>query len=75
LDRNQSNDEGSSCRSLVAYGKHEVLEGDPIEGIVVAKFPNVKGAKDWYYSDACQSVAKHRKQGPIYHGLIVEGVS
>ena len=48
---------------LVAYGKHEVLEGDPIEGIVTAKLPNVKAAKDWYYSEAYQSVANHRKQG------------
>ena len=59
----------------VAYGKHEVLEGDPIEGIVIAKFPNVKAAKDWYYSEAYQSVAEHRKHGAIYHGLVVEGVS
>ena len=60
---------------LVADGKHEVLEGDPIKGIVIAKFPNVKAAKDWYYSEAYQRVAKHRKDGAIYHGLIVEGVS
>jgi uncharacterized protein (DUF1330 family) len=45
------------------------------EGIVIAKFPNVKAAKDWYYSEAYQRVAKHRKDGAIYHGLIVEGVS
>jgi uncharacterized protein (DUF1330 family) len=60
---------------LVAYGKHEVLEGDPIEGIVIAKFPDVKAAQDWYYSEAYQSVARHRKLGAIYNGLIVEGVS
>ena len=60
---------------LVAYGKHEVLEGDPIEGMVIAKFPSVKAAKDWYYSEAYQNVAKHRKRGAIYQGLIVEGVS
>ena len=59
----------------VCLGKHEVLEGDPIEGIVIAKFPNAKAAKDWYYSEAYQRVAKHRKDGAIYHGLIVEGVS
>ena len=29
---------------LVAYGAHEVLEGDPIEGMVIAKFPSVKAA-------------------------------
>ena len=34
---------------LVADGKHEVLEGDPIEGMVIAKVPSVKAAKDWYY--------------------------
>jgi len=58
---------------LVAYGNHEVLEGDPIEGMVIAKFSSVKAAKDWYYSEAYQNVAKHRKQGAIYHGLVVEG--
>ena len=67
--------EGHPIEVLVAYGKHEVLEGDAIEGIVIAKFPNVKAAKDWYYSEAYQSVAKHRKLGAIYQGLIVEGVS
>ena len=67
--------QGHPIEVLAAYGKHEVLEGDPIEGIVIVKFPNVKAAKDWYDSEAYQSVAKHRKLGAIYHGLIVEGVS
>ena len=60
---------------LVAYGKHEVLEGDPIEGMVVVKFPSAKAAKDWINSEAYQDIAKHRKLGAIYHGLIVEGLS
>jgi CheY-like chemotaxis protein/uncharacterized protein (DUF1330 family) len=67
--------EGHPIEVLVAYGDYEVLEGDPIEGIVIAKFPDVKAAKNWYYSDAYQSVAKHRKHGAVYQGLIVEGVS
>ena len=67
--------QGHPIEVLVAYGKHEVLEGDPIEGMVIAKFPNVKAAKDWYYSEAYQNVARHRKNGAIYRGLIVEGVS
>jgi uncharacterized protein (DUF1330 family) len=66
---------GHPIELLVTYGKFEVLEGDSIEGIVIAKFPSVKAAKDWYYSEAYQSVAKHRKHGAIYNGLIVEGVS
>lgn len=60
---------------LVPYGKFEVLEGDPIEGIVIAKFPDVQSAKNWYFSDAYQKVAKHRQMGAIYQGLIVEGVA
>ena len=71
----QSTTKGHPIEVLVAYGKHEVLEGDPIEGIVIAKFPDAKAAKDWYYSEAYQSVAQHRKRGAIYNGLIVEGVS
>jgi uncharacterized protein (DUF1330 family) len=67
--------EGHPIEVLVAYGNYEVLEGDPIEGIVIAKFPDVKAAKNWYYSEAYQNVAKHRKLGAVYQGLIVEGVS
>ena len=51
------------------------LKAIRFRGIVIAKFPNVKAAKDWYYSEAYQSVAKHRKLGAIYQGLIVEGVT
>ena len=60
---------------LVADGKQDVLEGDPIEGMVIVKFPGVKAARDWINSEAYQDIAKHRKLGATYHGLIVEGLS
>ncbi len=66
---------GHPIEVLVAYGNYEMLEGDPIEGIVIAKFPDVKAAKNWYYSEAYQRVAQHRKRGAVYDGLIVEGVN
>ena len=66
---------GHPIEVLVAYGNHEVLEGDPIEGIVIAKFPTIKAAKDWYGSQAYQSVAKHRQKGAIYQGVVVEGIA
>jgi uncharacterized protein (DUF1330 family) len=66
---------GHPIEVLVAYGKVEVLEGSPIEGMVIAKFPDVKSARDWYTSEAYQSVAKHRQKGAIYQGLIIEGVA
>ena len=71
----QATMKGHPLEVFVAYRKHEVLEGDPIEGIAIAKFPNAKAAKDWYYSEAYQAVAKYRGHGAIYHGLVVEGVS
>jgi uncharacterized protein (DUF1330 family) len=66
---------GHPIEVLVAYGKFEVLEGSPIEGMVIAKFPDVKSARDWYTSEAYQSLAKHRQKGAIYQGLIIEGVA
>ena len=69
----QATMKGHPIEVLVAYGKYEVLEGNPIEGIVIAKFPTVKAAKDRCYGEAYQSVAKHRQKGAIYQGLI-EGV-
>jgi len=70
----QATMKGHPIEVLVADGKHEVLEGDPIEGIVIARFPDTKAAKDWYHGEAYQSVAKHRRLGALYQGLIVEGV-
>jgi uncharacterized protein (DUF1330 family) len=66
---------GHPIEVLVAYGDYEVLAGDPIEGIVIAKFPTVKAAKDWYYGQPYQSVAKHRQKGAIYQGIVVEGIA
>jgi len=45
---------GHQIEILVAYGKHEVLEGDPIEGIVIAKFPR-KGSERLDCGEAYQS--------------------
>jgi uncharacterized protein (DUF1330 family) len=66
--------EGHAVKVLAAYGKHEVLEGPPIEGAVIAEFPTPEAAKAWYLSPAYQEVAKHRKKGASYRGFIVSGV-
>jgi uncharacterized protein (DUF1330 family) len=60
---------------LVAYGAFEVLEGDQIEGAVIARFPSMQEAKDWYFGDAYQQVAQHRKKGSIYQGILIEGIA
>ncbi len=66
--------DGRPIRVLAAYGKHLALEGPDFEGIVIAEFPTMEEACDWYDSPAYQEAAQHRHRGAVYRGLIVEGV-
>ena len=66
--------EGYPIKVLAAYGKQEVLEGTPVEGVVIAEFPSIEIAKAWYNSPAYQEAAQHRLKGAVYNGVIVEGV-
>jgi len=65
---------GHQVEVLVNYGRLEVLEGDPVEGVVIAEFPSFEAAKAWYESPAYQAIRPHRLEGAIYSGLVVEGV-
>ena len=65
---------GHQVKVLVNYGRLEVLEGDPVEGVVIAEFPSLEAAKAWYESPAYQAIRHHRLKGAIYSGLIVQGV-
>lgn len=66
--------EGRPIKSLAAYGRHLILEGPEVEGVVIAEFPTLEEARDWYHSPAYQETAQHRHRGAVYRGLIVEGV-
>jgi uncharacterized protein (DUF1330 family) len=66
--------EGHQVKLLVSYGRHEVLEGGPVEGVVIAEFPSFEAAKAWYESPAYQVIRHHRLKGAIYGGLIVQGL-
>ncbi len=66
--------DGRPIRALAAYGKHLTLEGAEVEGVVIAEFPTLEEARDWYYSPAYQEAAQHRHRGALYRGLIVEGL-
>ena len=65
--------EGVPMKVLSAYGPHVTLEGAEVEGVVIAEFPSVESARQWYESPAYQAAAFHRHRGAIYRGLIVEG--
>lgn len=60
--------------ALAFYGRHEVKEGGPVEGVVVLSFPTFAQAEAWYHSPAYQEAAQHRFKGADYSVVIVEGV-
>ena len=66
--------DGRPIKVLAAYGKHLTLEGPEVEGVVIAEFPTLEEASDWYHSPAYQEAAQHRRRGALYRGLIIEGL-
>ncbi|MGJ1435110.1 DUF1330 domain-containing protein [Sphingobacterium siyangense] len=65
---------GHPIEVLSPYGDFEVLEGGQIQGVVVAKFPNMESARKWYFGKPYQEAAAHRMAGAIYNGVLVEGI-
>ena len=65
---------GHPVKVLAAYGRQEVVEGSPVEGVVILEFPNFAAAKAWYDSPAYREVRQHRFQGADYRAVIVEGL-
>lgn len=64
---------GHDVRVLVDYGTHEVLEGPPVEGVVVLQFPDAAAARDWYCGEQYQDVVVHRFRGASYRAVLVDG--
>jgi uncharacterized protein (DUF1330 family) len=65
---------GHPITVLAAYGRHEVVEGPEMEGVVILEFPSFDAAKAWYDSPAYRQVREHRFRGATYRAVIVEGV-
>jgi uncharacterized protein (DUF1330 family) len=64
---------GHPVSVLAAYGRHEVLEGPDVEGVVILEFPSFEAAKAWYDSPAYRKAREHRFRGADYRAVIVEG--
>jgi uncharacterized protein (DUF1330 family) len=65
---------GHTFTPHAVYGHHEVLEGPPVEGVVILSFPTFAEAKAWYDSPAYTQVRQHRFKGAEYRAVIVEGL-
>ena len=58
---------------LAFYGKHEVVEGEPADGVAIIEFPDMATAKAWYDSPAYKTAQQHRLKGSDYRMIFVEG--
>lgn len=65
---------GQPVKPLAAYGKHETLEGAPIDGAVILEFPSTAAAKAWYDGPGYAEARVHRFKGCDYRAFIVEGL-
>ncbi|CAN1563640.1 COG5470 Uncharacterized conserved protein [Caulobacteraceae bacterium] len=65
---------GHAATPLAFYGKHEVLEGPEVEGVVVIAFPSIEEGKAWYNSDGYKAAREHRFKGAEYRLVAVEGL-
>ncbi|MBV8048750.1 MAG: DUF1330 domain-containing protein [Paludibacterium sp.] len=64
---------GRDVTPLAFYGEFEVLEGAPIEGAVILRFPNMEAAREWYHSPEYQNALPHRLKGADYRVFLIQG--
>nr|WP_173276907.1 MULTISPECIES: DUF1330 domain-containing protein [unclassified Sphingomonas]AJW29520.1 hypothetical protein pJE1_098 [Sphingomonas sp. JE1] len=55
-------------------GRHEVVEGAPVETVTILEFPTYEEAQAWYHDPAYQEALQDRQKAGEYHAVIVEGV-
>jgi uncharacterized protein (DUF1330 family) len=65
---------GRNVARRVVYGRQSVVEGPPLEGVVMLEFPSYEEAESWYHSPEYQEVKKLRIPASTCHTVIVESV-
>jgi len=65
--------EGHPLTPIAYYGPHEVLEGEPVDGVAILSFPTMAAARAWYSSPEYQAALPHRLQGSTGTMLLVAG--
>ena len=65
--------EAHPLEPLAFYGAHEVLEGEPVNGIAILNFSSMVEARAWYESPEYQAARPHRLQGSTGKMYLVEG--
>ncbi len=65
--------EAHPLEPLAFYGAHEVLEGEPVDGIAILSFSSMAAARAWYASPEYQAALPYRLQGSTGRMYLVEG--
>ena len=65
---------GHPLKAHVYYGAVEVLEGPPVDGVVIVEFPDKAAALAWYQSPAYQEAKVHRLKAADYRVFLVDGL-
>ena len=65
---------GHAVRPIALYGRMQMLEGEALEGAVIAEFPTWNAAMAWYNSPAYQEARKIRMKAGDYRVFITEGL-
>ena len=65
--------DGHDVTFLATYREIKHLEGTPVEGAVILRFPKMQAARDWYDSPAYQTIAAHRFDGLATTPILSKG--
>lgn len=65
---------GHQMKAHVYYGPLEVLEGPPIDGVVIVEFPDKAAALKWYQSPTYQEAKAHRLKAADYRVFLVDSL-
>jgi uncharacterized protein (DUF1330 family) len=58
----------------VNHGAFEMLEGAPLESVVIHEFPSIEAARAWCDGPGYRDVRPNRFLAADYRAFIVEGV-
>ncbi len=65
--------DGHDVTFLAAYGAIQHLEGPPIEGAVILRFPTMQAARDWYDSPPTKPSLLNALPVPVTAPLSLKG--
>jgi uncharacterized protein (DUF1330 family) len=58
----------------IRRGRFEVLEGDPVLGVVMLEFPSMEQARAWYGSEEYQAAKQLRLAASSSQAVLCEGL-